>query len=135
MKKIIYLLVFIFLLSLPALVSAEGQYAYTIEYYYDGQIAVNEPITSRADWGSLVISYPDKKRDGYMLSYSTIDAEGLTISDKKDYNVIKVFYVTEGNSAMINPPKTGISEKGGHFILPTALLLGILLVDKKIKRA
>lgn len=134
MKKIAILISLIGISLIPCTIKALlNEYSYTVEYFYDHILDDKETITLQANEGDLINSYPEKRKQGYELFYSTIDDEGLTITNKKEYNVIKVFYTKIGDSGDVNPPKTGVHEKGANVILPAVLIIGLFLARKKIK--
>lgn len=98
MKKILFTLVISFSIILP--VNAEKNYPYKIEYYYDGILDVNETIIKEAPYSNMIKSFELKPRDTYILDHSTIDNEGLVITDKE--NIIKVYYTSENTKPVFD---------------------------------
>ena len=71
----------------------KGEFEYTIEYYYNGQIDKSKTENSKAKFESVINTYPDKKETGYKLDKE--DNLPLTVSEDKTKNVIRVYYVTD----------------------------------------
>ena len=69
---------------------AINQYAYTVEYYIDGEKNDSMTETHEADFGTVIDSYTNKCPDGYVLDKT--ENLPLTIGVDKSANVIKVFY-------------------------------------------
>lgn len=67
-----------------------NQYAYTVEYYIDGEKNDSMTVTGNADFGSVINSYTDKCPTGYALEKT--ENLPLTIGVNESENVIKVFY-------------------------------------------
>lgn len=67
-----------------------NQYAYTVEYYIDGEKNDSMTVTDNADFGSVINSYTDKCPTGYALEKT--ENLPLTIGVNESENVIKVFY-------------------------------------------
>lgn len=108
--------------------------SYTVEYYYDNILEESITITETGKVGDLIIEYPEQKKEGYELFYSTIDDEGLTLTNNLEFNEIKVFYTKIGTqNGSVLPPKTGIGEKGANIILPSVLIIALILARKKLK--
>lgn len=73
----------------------KGEFEYTIEYYYNGQIDKSKTENSKAEFESVINTYPDKKETGYKLDKE--ENLPLTVSEDKTKNVIRVYYVTDDN--------------------------------------
>ena len=67
-----------------------SEFAYTIEYYYDGIRDDSATVTDSAKFHDVIETYPDKAIDGYVFSRDTAP---LTISTDVSNNVIRVYYV------------------------------------------
>ena len=68
-------------------------FEYTIEYYYNGKIDKSKTESSKAEFESVINTYPDKKETGYKLDKE--ENLPLTVSEDKTKNVIKIYYVTD----------------------------------------
>ena len=65
-----------------------NSYAYTVEYYYDGEQDTSATETLNAEYGAQVSTYPDKS-NGYTFER---DTGAITIGAVVANNVIKVYY-------------------------------------------
>lgn len=135
MKKLLYVLFCTIGFITPIYAKSQElpQYPYVIEYYYDNRLDTKETIQLWAAMGDLITQYPEKNKEGYDLFYSTIDDEGLTISQEPDFNIIKVFYHKIDSENNPKVPKTGI-ETGANILLPSVMIIGLLLAKEKLKR-
>lgn len=72
----------------------KGQYAYTVEYYYDGVKDDTKTVIGAAEtFGTQVSTYPDKKIDGYKLDKT--ENLPMTVTANADNNVIRIYYVKD----------------------------------------
>ena len=67
----------------------KDNYGYKVEYYYDNQLDDSMTYTSSAKYLSQVNNYPDRSKKGF--SYVS-DTAPLTITEKTENNIIKVYY-------------------------------------------
>ena len=67
----------------------KDNYGYKVEYYYDNQLDDSMTYTSSAKYLSQVNDYPDRSKKGF--SYVS-DTAPLTITEKTENNIIKVYY-------------------------------------------
>ena len=67
-----------------------NEYAYTIEYYIDGQKDDSLTVSGKADYNTAISTYPDKCPSGYVLDKT--ENLPLTIGTNESANVIKVYY-------------------------------------------
>ena len=67
----------------------KDNYGYKVEYYYDNQLDDSMTYTSSAEYLSQVNDYPDGSKKGF--SYIS-DTAPLTITEKTENNIIKVYY-------------------------------------------
>ncbi len=67
----------------------KDNYGYKVEYYYDNQLDDSMTYTSSAKYLSQVNDYPDGSKKGF--SYVS-DTAPLTITEKTENNIIKVYY-------------------------------------------
>ena len=68
-------------------------FEYTVEYYYDGKIDDKKTETETATYQDVIENYEDKNITGYKLEKT--ENLPLTVSEKAESNVIKVFYVKD----------------------------------------
>ena len=73
----------------------KDMFEYTINYYYNGKIDNSKTESSNAKYETVISTYPDKKEVGYKLEKT--ENLPLTVSEDKNKNVIKVYYVTDEN--------------------------------------
>ena len=73
----------------------KDMFEYTINYYYNGKIDNSKTESSNAKYETIISTYPDKKEVGYKLEKT--ENLPLTVSEDKNKNVIKVYYVTDEN--------------------------------------
>ena len=71
----------------------KDMFEYTINYYYNGKIDNSKTESSNAKYETVISTYPDKKEVGYKLEKT--ENLPLTVSEDKNKNVIKVYYVTD----------------------------------------
>lgn len=74
-------------------VSVEQEYAYTVEYYYDGIINPDNTERYTATFNDVIEDYDGKNITGYKLEKT--ENLPLTISGVEENNVIKVYYVKD----------------------------------------
>ena len=67
----------------------KNNYGYKVEYYYDNQLDDSMTYTDSAKYLSQVNDYPDGSKKGF--SYVS-DTAPLTITEKTENNIIKVYY-------------------------------------------
>ena len=67
----------------------KDNYGYKVEYYYDNQLDDSMTYTSSAKYLSQVNNYPNGSKKGF--SYVS-DTAPLTITEKTENNIIKVYY-------------------------------------------
>ena len=67
----------------------KDNYGYKVEYYYDNQLDDSMTYTSSAKYLSQVNDYPNGSKKGF--SYVS-DTAPLTITEKTENNIIKVYY-------------------------------------------
>ena len=67
----------------------KDNYGYKVEYYYDNQLDDSMTYTDSAKYLSQVNDYPDGSKKGF--SYVS-DTAPLTITEKTENNIIKVYY-------------------------------------------
>ena len=80
----------------------KSTYAYSIEYYYNGEIDEEETITNlTAKFGTEISEYPDKNRPDEGFKFEKVETTNsatedgalpLVISENVENNVIKVYY-------------------------------------------
>ncbi len=68
-------------------------YGYIVEYYYDGDRDDELTETGRAEAGTRIDHYEDKKRTGYKLQKTSNFP--LTVNEEEELNKIKVYYVKQ----------------------------------------
>ena len=68
-------------------------YGYKVQYYYDGKIDANNTEINTGIYGDVITKYEDKNKDGYR--FEKTQNLPLTISDKEDTNIIKVYYIKD----------------------------------------
>ena len=68
-------------------------FEYRVEYYYDGTIDNSKTETETATYQDVINNYEDKNITGYKLEKT--ENLPLTVSEKAENNVIKVFYVKD----------------------------------------
>ena len=69
----------------------KANFAYSVEYYYDGIQDENAKVTGEtAEFESQITNYTEKLKDGYELD--KVENLPLTISATPENNVIKVYY-------------------------------------------
>ena len=73
----------------------KDMFEYTINYYYNGKIDNSKTESSNAKYETVISTYPDKKEVGYKLEKT--ENLPLTVSEDRNKNVIKVYYVTDKN--------------------------------------
>ena len=71
----------------------KDNFAYSIEYYYDGTKDDSKTETGTALFESQITSYTDKIIEGYKLD--KVENKPLTITSNKDDNIMKVYYVKD----------------------------------------
>lgn len=78
----------------------KGMYDYTVKYFYDGVEDPTKAVTESAEYQSVVDTYEDKNRTGYVLqiakvhgSDQSLEDNPLVISDNANENIIEVYYV------------------------------------------
>ena len=67
-----------------------NQYGYTIEYYIDGTKDDTRTVEDKADFGTVIDTYPNKCPEGYV--FDKHENLPLTIGTDESANVIKVYY-------------------------------------------
>lgn len=100
MKKLVFLLVISFCMIISA--RAKDIYNYKILYYYDGILDKEETIINSAPESNIIKSYKLKPKENYILDYTSIDDEGLQISNNENNNLIKVYYTSENTKAVFD---------------------------------
>ena len=86
----------------------KDEFAYTIEYYYDGTIDADETETGNAEFDSEITTYTDKVIDGYKLDKT--ENLPLTITSTATDNVIEVYYVKDSFGWTINHYEVGTTN-------------------------
>ena len=93
-----------------------NSYRYTVNYFYDNNLADDETVNDSAQFDSTVkADAPDtKERDGknYMLADRSMAYE-TTISTNEDMNVINVYYVLDNNGPGGTPDGIPDTEEYG----------------------
>ena len=91
-----------------------NNYKYTVNYYYDNNLADDETVSENAPFSSTVSAKTPgtKERDGqnYMLDDIGLPYE-TTISTNEDANVINVYYVLDNNGPEGKPDGIPDSEE------------------------
>ena len=88
----------------------KDQFNYTVEYYYDGEIDADKTETIEATYQDVIEEYEDKNITGYRLDKT--ENLPLTITEKSENNVIKVYYVKRTDlSYTVNYYEEGTEDK------------------------
>ena len=88
----------------------KDQFNYTVEYYYDNEIDEGKTETLEATYQDVIEEYEDKNITGYRLDRT--DNLPLTITEKSENNVIKVYYVKRTDlSYTVNYYEEGTEDK------------------------
>ncbi len=70
----------------------KDNFDYTVEYYYDGEKDEDATVEGKAEYQSTV-NYESKEKEGYKFDHD--DNAPLTITEKAENNIIKVYYVKD----------------------------------------
>lgn len=129
-KKI--LLIFIIFTLFPKYIYAQNNVYYKIEYYYDNIRDNTKTVERIGNVGDVIYYYPQKEKENYRILYSTIDDEGLTLDSNKNFNIIKVYYISNQfeNNTKETPPKTGIQNYEINILI-TCFLYSLILWFKQ----
>ena len=88
----------------------KDQFNYIVEYYYDGEIDADKTETIEATYQDVIEEYEDKNITGYRLDKT--ENLPLTITEKSENNVIKVYYVKRTDlSYTVNYYEEGTEDK------------------------
>ena len=82
-----------------------NQYAYTIEYYYDGELDSNKTESLTATYQDVITTFPDKSGDGFAIDQ--IEGSPMTIGVDESKNVIKVYYAADNWNDQDDSPTGG----------------------------
>ena len=118
-----------------------NDYEYTVEYYYNGIKDKTATETGIATYMTQVESYTSKVKTGY--SFDTVENLPLTITEKEETNVIRVYYktntsVTKTVSYTILFYKDGVLDLGAsrtirknvQVLLPNQVAVDKNLIDE-----
>ena len=86
---------------------------YTIKYYYDGKIDESKTVELTAKFGDIINKYTDKNITGYKLESDTAP---LTIGEKPENNIIKVYYVKDEFAYTVKYYYDGIEDTEAKII-------------------
>ncbi len=90
-----------------------NQYGYTIEYYIDGTKDDTRTVEDKADFGTVIDTYPNKCPEGY--AFDKHENLPLTIGTDESANVIKVYYKKNVFTLTINYVyEDGSEAEGTH---------------------
>ena len=107
----------------------KDSFGYRVEYYYDGVKDDSKTVTDSAEYLTVIKEYEEKVKDGYI--FDKVENLPLTVSEKEDDNVIRVYYVTDPTKVPENP-KT--SDASVSFLLALAVpALGAVMFARKKK--
>ena len=79
----------------------KAKYTYKVEYYYNGEKDEGATEELEAEYGDLIIVYPNKNKEGYKLEKT--ENLPLVISEDEESNIIRVYYVEENPDGPKDP--------------------------------
>jgi len=87
----------------PTFEEPKGNKKYQIYYYYDNVRDKTKTLTLYSPIGSIIDSYSDKVRDGYVLDKT--ENYPLTVTEDVNENIMKIYYIKESEKKK-EPQKT-----------------------------
>ena len=104
------------MMSMSGLFSVKQEFAYTIEYYYEGIIDDSKTISGpmhTLELGDIITDYPDKLQPEYKLD--RVENCPLTITEIEANNIIRIYYVKDvAEETNDNETKTDEKSSGAE---------------------
>ncbi len=106
-----------------------NKYNYKVEYYYDGKKDESKTETIKADYGTIIKTYQNKKTNGYKLEKE--EGLGLKVGTNEGKNIIKIYYVTE--TIKFSGTKTWKDDNNSQKLRPDTYKLKLYADGKYVK--